>query len=128
MNSVTSKVAFLSGYVEGLELDKTTKEGKAINQIIETLKQIAQEIDVISENQEELEEYLNDIDEDLAFVEDDLYDIEDDYEDDEDFVELICGDCGETVYVDPAIMKDMEQITCPNCHKAIVLEQEIYED
>lgn len=127
MNSVTSKVAFLSGYVEGLELDKTTKEGKAINQIIQVLKQISEEIEIISENQADLEEYLNDIDEDLAYVEDDLYDIDDDYED-QDFVELKCGSCGETVYVDPGIVEDMEKITCPNCNQDIALDKEEYED
>lgn len=127
MNSITSKVAFLSGYVEGLELDKTTKEGKAVNQIIEVLKQMAEEIEMISENQLELEEYLNDIDEDLAYVEDDLYDIEDDYEDD-DFVELKCGNCGETVYVDPGIVEDNEKITCPNCSQVIAFDKEEYED
>lgn len=125
MNSVASKVAYLSGYVEGLEIDRTTKEGKAINQIIEVLKQMAQEIDLISENQKDLEEYLMDIDEDLAFIEDDLYDIDDDYEDDEDFVELKCSACGETIFVDPGIFEDMEEITCPSCHKAVSMEQEI---
>jgi len=124
MNSVTSKVAYLSGFVDGLEIDKTTKEGKAIVQIIEVLKHISIELEDISENQRELEEYLNDLDEDLAYVEDDLYDIEDDYEDEDldDFVELKCGNCGEVIYVDAGIIDDREEITCPNCHEVLKLE------
>jgi DNA-directed RNA polymerase subunit delta len=126
MNSVTSKVSYLSGFVDGLEIDKTTKEGKAITQIVEALKQISLEIEDISENQRELEEYLDDIDEDLAYVEDELYDIEDDYDEEEDyddFVEMKCEKCGEVVYVDAGILEDGEEITCPNCHGAISIEK-----
>lgn len=124
MNSVTSKVAYLSGFVDGLEIDKTTKEGKAITQIVEVLKQISLEIEDISDNQREMEEYLNDVDEDLAYVEDELYDIEDEYDEDDldDFVEMKCGSCGEVVYVDAGIIEDGEVISCPNCHETINLE------
>jgi len=125
MNSINSKVSYLSGFVDGLEIDKTTKEGKAITQIVEVLKQMALEIEDISENQIELEEYLNEVDEDLAFVEDELYDIEDDYEEDDldDFVELKCDKCGDVVYVDGSIIKDGEEIFCPSCNEAISIEE-----
>ena len=124
MNSVTSKVSYLSGFVDGLEIDKATKEGKAIVQIVEVLKQIAIEIEDISENQNELEEYLNDVDEDLSYVEDELYDMDEDYDDDDvdDFVELKCDKCGDVVYVDASIIKDGEEVFCPNCNEVIITE------
>jgi len=124
MESLTSKVAYLAGFIDGLELDKTTKEGKAIEQIIEVLKDMALEIEGISENQMDIEDYLGELDEDLAYVEDDLYDIdEDDYDDNDDdlddFIEMKCGSCGEVIYVDSVIVEDGEDMLCPRCHEPL---------
>jgi DNA-directed RNA polymerase subunit delta len=124
MESLTSKVAYLDGFIDGLELDKTTKEGKAIEQIIEVLKDMALEIEGISENQMDIEDYLGELDEDLSYVEDDLYDIdEDDYDDSDDdmddFIEMKCGSCGEVIYVDPVIVEDGEDMLCPRCHEPL---------
>jgi DNA-directed RNA polymerase subunit delta len=124
MESLTSKVAYLAGFIDGLELDKTTKEGKAIEQIIEVLKDMALEIEGISENQMDIEDYLGELDEDLAYVEDDLYDIdEDDYDDNDDdmddFIEMKCGSCGEVIYVDSVIVDEGEDMLCPRCHEPL---------
>jgi DNA-directed RNA polymerase subunit delta len=124
MESLTSKVAYLDGFIDGLELDKTTKEGKAIEQIIEVLKDMALEIEGISENQMDIEDYLGELDEDLSYVEDDLYDIdEDDYDDSDDdmddFIEMKCGSCGEVIYVDSVIVEDGEDMLCPRCHEPL---------
>jgi formylmethanofuran dehydrogenase subunit E len=123
MESLTSKVAYLAGFIDGLELDKTTKEGKAIEQIIEVLKDMALEIEGISENQMDIEDYLGELDEDLAYVEDDLYDIdEDDYDEDDDmddFIEMKCGSCGEVIYVDSVIVDEGEDMLCPRCHEPL---------
>jgi len=122
MESLTSRVAYLAGFVDGLELDRTTKEGKAIEQIIEVLKDMALEIEGISENQVDIEDYLGELDEDLAYVEDDLYDIDDlDYDDDnmDDFIEMKCGSCGEVIYVDAGIVEEGEDMICPRCHEPL---------
>ena len=124
MESLTSKVAYLAGFIDGLELDKTSKEGKAIEQIIEVLKDMALEIEGISENQMDIEDYLGELDEDLSYVEDDLYDIdEDDYDDNDDdmddFIEMKCGSCGEVIYVDSVIVDDGEDMLCPRCHEPL---------
>ena len=124
MESLTSKVAYLAGFIDGLELDKTSKEGKAIEQIIEVLKDMALEIEGISENQMDIEDYLGELDEDLSYVEDDLYDIdEDDYDDNDDdmddFIEMKCGSCGEVIYVDSVIVEDGEEMLCPRCHEPL---------
>lgn len=124
MESLTSKVAYLAGFIDGLELDKTTKEGKAIEQIIEVLKDMALEIEGISENQMDIEDYLGELDEDLAYVEDDLFDIDEDDDDDDDedmddFIEMKCGSCGEVIYVDSVIVDDGEDMLCPRCHEPL---------
>ncbi|WP_029160993.1 CD1247 N-terminal domain-containing protein [Clostridium scatologenes] len=121
MSDIISKVAYLNGLVDGLEIDTTTKEGKVLTEIINVLKVIAEEVDEISESQKDMEDYINAIDEDLSSLQDDIYD--DDYELCEDegnnFIQLKCFNCGDDVYVDKDIVKQKEKITCPNCHNLI---------
>lgn len=121
MSDIISKVAYLSGLVDGLEINTTTKEGKVLTEIINVLKVIAEEVDGISESQKYMEDYIDAIDEDLSILQDDIYD--DDYELCEDegdnFVQLKCSNCGDDVYVDKDIVKQKEKITCPNCHNLI---------
>ncbi|AKN34018.1 hypothetical protein Ccar_25560 [Clostridium carboxidivorans P7] len=121
MSDIISKVAYLNGLVDGLEIDTTTKEGKVLNEIINVLKVIAEEVDEISESQKYMEDYIDAIDEDLSILQDDMYD--DDYELCEDegdnFIQLKCSNCGDDVYVDKDIVKQKEKITCPNCHNLI---------
>lgn len=121
VSDIISKVAYLNGLVDGLEIDTTTKEGKVLTEIINVLKVIAEEVDEISESQKDMEDYINAIDEDLSSLQDDIYD--DDYELCEDegdnFIQLKCSDCGDDVYVDKDIVKQKEKITCPNCHNLI---------
>lgn len=120
MKSITSKVSYLSGLVDGLEIDNKSKEGKAILEIISVLKDMAMEIRDLNDATEDLEEYVVDLDEDLAYVEEELFDedYEDEYEDfeDENFIDLECDKCGEVVYIDKDILDDKEKVTCPNCH------------
>ncbi len=121
VSDIISKVAYLNGLVDGLEIDTTTKEGKVLTEIINVLKVIAEEVDEISESQKDMEDYINAIDEDLSSLQDDIYD--DDYELCEDegdnFIQLKCSNCGDDVYVDKDIVKQKEKITCPNCHNLI---------
>lgn len=128
MESIMSKVAYLNGLVDGMEIDKSTKEGRAISQIAVILKDMAAEIQFLKETQEELEDYVDTIDEDLSNLEEDIYDEEefedcDDCEDDyENYINLECPNCNETVYIDSDICRCNEEITCPNCHKEISLD------
>ncbi len=122
VSDIISKVAYLNGLVDGLEIDTTTKEGKVLTEIINVLKVIAEEVDEISESQKDMEDYINAIDEDLSSLQDDIYD--NDYELFEDegdnFIQLKCSNCGDDVYVDKDIVKQKEKITCPNCHNLII--------
>ena len=82
MDSIISKVSYLSGLVDGVAIDKNTKEGKVLVEIVNVLKDIAEEIVDISEAQRDMEEYIDAIDEDLCELQDGTYD--NDYEAHED--------------------------------------------
>ncbi|PRR78788.1 hypothetical protein CLLI_13700 [Clostridium liquoris] len=126
MDSLKSKISYLSGLIDGLGLEAEGKEGRIITEIVGILEQMADEIEEVQDSQNDMQEHIDALDEDLTSVEDDLYD-EDDYDDDyddeniEDFIDMTCDNCGETVYVDTAILKGKDSITCPNCHKDIPL-------
>lgn len=121
MNSIMSKVSYLSGLIDGLSIDKDTKEGRVLTEIVSVLKDMAVEISEISESQRVVQEYIDAIDEDLAELQEDFYDEDYElYEDEGDnFVKLECPNCEDTVYVDKDIIVKEEEITCPNCHKKI---------
>ena len=143
--NLTEKSAYIKGLAEGLELDKTTKEGKILAALMELVDEMAQEISDIQSDIEEIDEdldYLNDyveeLDEDLEAVEDFLDDEdweedeeEEDDEDffcdgdcegcdgcdgeDEEFFEIVCPSCGETVCFDQEL--DPENLICPACNE-----------
>ncbi len=86
MDYLLQKVAYLKGLAEGLGVAESSKEGKVLVQIIETLEAFTDILDDVIEDQLDLEEYVNFIDEDLADVEEDLYgDDDDDYDDEDDW-------------------------------------------
>lgn len=85
MDYLLQKVAYLKGLAEGLGVADSSKEGKVLVQIIETLEAFTDVLDDVIEDQMDLEEYVNFIDEDLADVEDVIYGDDDDYDDDDDW-------------------------------------------
>ena len=139
--SMTEKSAYLKGLADGLEYDKTTKEGKIIAALLELVDEMAQAIAVVQNDIEEIDEdldylneYIEEIDEDLSDVEDFLdeecccdEDEDEEYEEcdgdcascdgcdcgDEDYFEIICPSCGETVCFDSEL--DPENLLCPAC-------------
>lgn len=121
--TVTERVSFLKGLAEGLDIDASTKEGKLLNAIIETLDDIAFEVSDIQEVIGELGEQVDMIDEDLDALEEIVYDDEDEDDDDDDcdcgccdgdLYEVVCPNCGDSVYLDED-MVDEGEIDCPNC-------------
>jgi hypothetical protein len=85
MDYLLQKVAYLKGLTEGLGVDDSTKEGKVLVQIIETLEAFTNVLEDVIDDQADLEEYVNFIDEDLADVEEDFYGDDDDDFDYDDF-------------------------------------------
>lgn len=131
--TLTEKVAYLKGLIEGLQIDDTKPEGKIIKAMSDILEDMALTVADLEDEVDSLDEYVSDIDEDLAAIEDIAYeddeDDDEDYDDDEDsedwedeyddddteFYEVMCPHCGEVVYLDESI--DPGHVTCPACLK-----------
>lgn len=121
MNSVNSKVSYLKGLVKGLEIDKNSKEGRIIVEIINVLDDVSEEISDMAHNQRYMSEHINEIDGELsdlldAVMYDDTGSFEDAYD---NFEELKCPNCNDMVYIDRGIMEQGKEIACPNCHQKI---------
>ena len=115
--TITEKVAYLKGLMEGLDLDKTTKEGKVLAAMADILEDMAltvadscDQIDTIDEDLETLEEYVYD---ELDL--DDDYDFDFDDDDDSGEYEFECPNCHEVVFIDESVFEEGKEIECPNC-------------
>jgi ribosomal protein S27E len=140
------KAAYLNGLADGLDYDKTTKEGKLIAALIDLVGELAsavqahdEDLDEVVEELEDLREYIEEIDEDLSDVEDyldeeleyDEYDELDEDDDDEDWLdddeegeyfEIECPSCGEVICFDESV--EPENLTCPACGEKFSCEIE----
>lgn len=118
--TVTEKVAYLKGLVEGLGVDEATKEGRIIKAVVDVLDNMALSVSDMEENLSELSEQVDAVDEDLEDIEKDFYGDEDDEDDDNDedddvdYYEVTCPNCGEKVYLDDEILSDGAP-KCPKC-------------
>ena len=135
--NLTEKSAYIKGLAEGLELDKTTKEGKIIAALMELVDELTQavsaiqtDIEEIDEDLEYLNEYIEEIDEDLQAVEDYLDEDEDD-EDDDDYYDdddddddddYCDGDCEGCSGCDD---EEYFEIVCPSCGETVCFDQEL---
>ena len=130
MESLVSKVSYLKGLAEGLDIDKSSPEGKLLLSIIDVLSDIALDVDDLSDAHEELEEKVDEIDADLADIEeiaygdDDADDDDDEFDDDMDFFEIECPNCHEDFMVDFDALDEDKGIVCPNCNQEIEFEFE----
>ena len=148
--SVSEKVAYLRGLMEGLDMDEDKKEAKLFNAIIEALDDVASELSDIDEDMEELADYIEELDEDLGDVEEFVYDLDDDCDcccddddcdcccddddcdcdcccDDEDLYEVECPACGEVICIDGCIV-DEGEMDCPNCGEHLEFEMDEEEE
>ena len=125
---ITENAAYLKGLFDGYELDKSTKEGKIIGEMLNLIADMADKIVALENDNKELYEYIEELDQDLGAVEEDLYfDDEDDYSDlnddedydgeDSEYYELECPSCGEIVCFDESL--DPDDLVCPACGEKI---------
>lgn len=130
--TVTEKVAYLKGLVEGLELDESKSETKVIKAMMDVLDDLALTVTDLSDDVDIMAEQLDAVDEDLGDLEEYVYDDEDecdccDYDDcdccDDDLYEVECPACHESVYVDESILED-GSIECHNCGEKLEFEIE----
>lgn len=129
MSDLKEKIAYLEGLVEGLALEKDSKEGKLFTAIIDVLREIAVAV-------EETESYAEALDEDLGDVEDILYGNDEDFEEcdeecslpscDGDYIEVACPKCHEVLHLDSCLLddEDVTEITCPNCDEVLHVNED----
>ena len=129
---LTEKMSYLQGLIDGLEIDTTTKEGKALTQMSEVMSELVLYVEDLRSQVDELTELCDILDEDLGQVEDDFYDDgcddcgecfddDDDYdfdEDDDELYEVTCPTCGDTILIDEGMIEE-GSINCPNCNELL---------
>ena len=130
------KAVYLKGLMDGLDLDKSTKEGKAllamhdllqdlvgfVSELDDDMDQVYEELDAIDEDMDDLEELLG-VDDDEEEDEDDEEEA-DEEDSDEDVTyeyELTCPKCGAVTIVDEDALFN-EQVCCGNCGSEFQIE------
>jgi len=123
--TITEKVAFLKGLIEGSEIKLEKKEQRIFELLVEIVDDMANFVADIDEDVSELydgmadfDEVIDDLDYRVSLLDDgEYYD-----EDDEDFMyEIQCEKCGETICVDEDTLL-AEDIVCPACGEPIEFE------
>lgn len=111
--TLTEKVAYIKGLLEGLKIDEDKPENKVLLAVVDLLDDMALSVADLEDGYDELSEQIDAVDEDLDLLEKDFYDEWDEC-DDEDFYEVKCPTCGEEICLDGDMLAEGE-IECPNC-------------
>lgn len=121
MQDLRSRVAYLQGLAEGLDIDVDSAHGRVLAGVIDVLGDIAEEIEELTEFQGDLAEYVEDMDDDLSSVEDEVYTdseivfVPDDGES-EGVTVVTCAECGQPVGAAAGRVGEAElEVTCPVC-------------
>jgi len=124
---ITEKVAYLKGLMDGLEIDKSTKEGKVLTAIVDILDDVASSVSDLETGMDMVTHQVDLLDEDIQEMQEDLYGEDEDgcgcgCEDDDYFdgelYEVTCPKCGDTVCVDEDML-DEGEISCPGCGETL---------
>lgn len=126
MSYISEKVAYLDGLAEGLGIGEDEKQGKLLRGIIDTMSAIAEELEEQSESLNDLSDCIDGIYDELDDIDECLSDDEDEDDEDEfdenDFLEVVCPNCGETIYFDEDMIDSEDGLICPSCNEPINLE------
>ena len=121
--TITEKVAYLKGLMEGMKIDPESNEGKLWKAIMDVLADLALSVEDLEDYTSELTEQVDAIDEDLDQLEMDYYEDYEDYDDDCDcgchhdddaFYDVTCPSCDTEFCVDEDTLLD-GGVECPNC-------------
>lgn len=132
---LTEKMSYLKGYIDGVDIDTSSKEGKVLVNMISVMQDMVAYIEDLQGQVDELTELCEILDEDLGCVEDDFYDIDEDDEDDEDddfdfyededfdfdddeLYEVVCPTCGDSILLDVGMLEE-GSIACPSCNEEL---------
>ena len=125
MSRISEKVAYLDGLMEGLNIHDD-KYAKIFTAIVDTLDVIAEEMadheDALADLDDSVEEIFENLDEydDFLYGDEDEEDEENEFDED-DFFEIVCPNCGETIYFDQDMLDTPDGLICPNCNEPIEL-------
>lgn len=110
------KAVYLKGLMEGLELDKSSREGKALLAMYDLLNDLCKAVAELDHDLDQVYEELDAIDEDMDDLEDAVFgdEDEDDEPEEELHYELTCPNCGAVTEVDEDTLFS-EDISCANC-------------
>ena len=127
--TITEKVAYLKGLLEGMEIDPTSKEGKILKAIMDVLADTALSVEDLEATVQEMGEQVDTIDEDLDALECDYYDDDEDDCDccDPEFYDVTCPSCNEEFSVDEDTLLD-GGVDCPNCGEHLEFDIEECDD
>lgn len=142
---LTEKMSYVQGLIDGLDIDSSTKEGKALLSMADVMHEMVIYIEDLQSQVDELTELCDILDEDLGAVEEDLYDFDEDdfscgdcdececdeddldddydFEDDDELYEVTCPSCGDTILLDESII-DEGSMNCPNCNELLEFDYE----
>ena len=128
--TITEKVSYLKGLVDGLELDPNDKNVKVIKAITDVLNDMAMLMTDYEDDRTELSGQVDEIDEDLAEVEEEVFGpCGDEHcgcgceDDDEDLYEVTCPTCGEVIQITEEDL-DEGSIPCPKCGEELEFDLE----
>ncbi len=138
MEDLRSKVAYLNGLANGLNITEDTKEGKLLLKIIEVLGQLSDSVEELQDDYDDLMEYAEAIDNDLTDLEEDYYEeIEEDEFDADDlegedgnYFSVECPDCQEVICMDEELLEedDTLEILCPKCEKVVFVNDDHWDE
>ena len=124
--TITEKVAYLKGLMEGMKIDEDSDNGKLFVLIADILDELSNNVADLEHYTAELTEQVDAVDEDLNALEEDFYDAWDDEDDcdcdcgcdccdcDEEYYDVTCPSCGEDFEVDEDTLLD-GGVECPAC-------------
>lgn len=122
-------LGYLKGLIDGLELDETKKETKAIYAIIDVLENLCEDVEDMTEALELVGEQIDAVDDDLSDLEEFVYDDDCDCDcdcdccDDDEFAEfeVECPSCNAEITVDEETVMQ-GKFECPNCGEVLEFE------
>jgi len=127
--NLTEKMSYLQGLLDGLDVDGSTKEGKALLQMADVMQELVLYVEDLQSQVDELTELTEILDKDLGDVEEVVFDIDDcDCDDcDCDCDDCDC-DCAFDDDDDDGFDQELYEVTCPSCNDTILLDDSILED
>lgn len=131
--SLSDKVSYLMGLMDGFEIDESTKEGRVLRGLTEVVKELVTEVADNSERIDDIQELAETLDYDLGELEESVIEIEDAFD---EIAELMCDcdddcdddDCGCISYRPSRFDEDIDgqiyEVVCPKCNNQLLLDED----